>query len=322
MVREGGRYRQPMIVLLMVTKNEADLLRLNIEHHLAWGIDHVAVADNMSNDETPDVIREFGDQVSTVRFDDYVNWRRPIRGVMLASIKERFGTVDWAGVSDSDELWYVDGTDMRTVLAEVPDDIVAANFDQKLFLPTAFDDLDLPVHARREYCSPGHGPLHSGYREGKTFYRGDWLTAVDDEHWCRTVPHKKWRHEVAAVHHYAFTDEDNFVMKVSRFRAWQTAKRRRAAAVGDLFRRIVRKPAPPPQSPQSEPFRAIWWDVYARGGESALREYYRTQYTLSPAEVQRALDADELVHDSALAVYTRDRLGVGATSASEGDDTR
>ena len=41
-----------MIVLLLVTQNEADLLRWNIRHHLEWGVDHVAVADNNSTDAT------------------------------------------------------------------------------------------------------------------------------------------------------------------------------------------------------------------------------------------------------------------------------
>ena len=39
-----------MIVLLLVTQNESELRRADIGHHLEWGVDHVAVADNASVD--------------------------------------------------------------------------------------------------------------------------------------------------------------------------------------------------------------------------------------------------------------------------------
>src|SRR4051812_13454597 len=104
-----------MIVLLLVTQNEAELLRWNLHHHLAWGVDHVAVADNNSTDDTPDIVRELGDAASYQRFDDFHD-RQLVRTAMLDAIRERH-PVEWAGVADTDEFFWGPGPGMAGVLA-------------------------------------------------------------------------------------------------------------------------------------------------------------------------------------------------------------
>jgi glycosyltransferase involved in cell wall biosynthesis len=42
-----------MIYGVMLVRNEADIIRANLLHHLASGIDHVLVVDNGSTDGTP-----------------------------------------------------------------------------------------------------------------------------------------------------------------------------------------------------------------------------------------------------------------------------
>ncbi len=75
-----------MIVLLLVTQNEGDLLRWNIRHHLEWGVDHVAVADNASTDSTADVAHDFGEQVSYQSFPDFLK-RQGVRTAMLDDLR-------------------------------------------------------------------------------------------------------------------------------------------------------------------------------------------------------------------------------------------
>jgi glycosyltransferase involved in cell wall biosynthesis len=91
-----------MIAMLLTTQNEADILRLNIEHHLSWGVDHIFVADNASTDDTRDVIASFGTSVSTKVFSD-TKKRHRVRMEGLEALKRRH-KVDWAGVSDTDEF--------------------------------------------------------------------------------------------------------------------------------------------------------------------------------------------------------------------------
>src|SRR5262249_24176901 len=119
-----------MIVLYLATRNEAELLRLNLAHHLAWGFDHAAVADNDSTDATQDVLRYFDGAVTatTIRGP---NDRFAALAGLFARIEARFGAVDWLAVSDTDEFWWAPDTDLRDLLARLRPEIVAINSDQK-----------------------------------------------------------------------------------------------------------------------------------------------------------------------------------------------
>ena len=154
-----------MSVLALVTQNEDDLLRWNIQHHLHWGFDHIAVADNNSTDGTADVVREFGSAVSYQRFPDFHD-RQLVRTAMIADIRQN-ERVDWAAVADTDEMFWAPGAGPRDLLASTPADIVGVNFDMKLFVPTALDPGQVPVFVSRIYrSSSSASPLHTSYRAG------------------------------------------------------------------------------------------------------------------------------------------------------------
>lgn len=297
-----------MIVLLLVTQNEAELLRWNLQHHLAWGVDHIAVADNNSSDDTPGVVRELGDSVSYQRFDDFHD-RQLVRTAMLDDLRARHA-VEWAGVADTDEFFWSPGTDMRGLLAGAADDTVAVNFEMKLFLPTALDHAGLPVFMAREHRSVSpDSPLHTSYSVGKTFYRSSWLTDVMDEHWDPRVPHPVKRVDElgdrsdAAVHHYMVQDEEQFVQKVTRLISWAQPPEGRIA-------RARWKARPPRQRDLptwTAPFKKQWWSVYQQGGEQAVREYYRNVYTLSAERVREATAEGLLALDRGFATWARSR---------------
>jgi hypothetical protein len=302
-----------VIVLLLVTQNEAELLRWNLEHHLAWGIDHVAVGDNNSTDGTADVVRGFGERASYQRFDSFHD-RQIVRTALLDALRAEH-PVEWAGVADTDEFFWTPGGDMGSLLAAAPAETVAVNFEMKLFLPTALDLPGLPVFMSREHRSASSdSPLHSSYSVGKTFYRSSWLTQVTDEHWAPEVPHPVTRVDTlpgvspeAGVHHYMVQDEDQFVQKVTRLISWAQEPS------GFLARRRWR--ALPPRERDlprwTAPFKKEWWSVYQEGGEAAVREYYRSVYTLDAARVREAIADGTLVHDPAFATWARSRYAAG-----------
>ena len=285
-----------MIVLALVTQNEADLLRWNIQHHLHWGFDHVAVADNFSTDDTADVVREFGTAASYQRFPDFHD-RQLVRMAMINDVREQ-AHVDWAAVADTDEMFWAPGAGPRDLLASAPPDIVAVNFDMKLFVPTALDPPDVPVFVSRIYrSSSSASPLHTSYRAGKSFYRGDWLTEITDEHWCTEVPHPVFRHVEPAVHHYMIQDEDQFVQKVKRLMSWARPQKR-SARLRWYAHHLRHRDDLPKWIGAS---KREWWRVYAHDGEEGLRAYYRDVYTLSEGRVRDALDDGTLAEDPAFA---------------------
>jgi hypothetical protein len=302
-----------LIALLLTTHNESSMLRLNIEHHLAWGIDHVAVCDNMSADDTPDVIRKFGASASSIRFKDF-RARQAIRMEALNKLKMRH-SVEWAGVADTDELFWRPEGGMKELLRDVPRDVVAVTFHQKLFLPTELDPVDGSVHERRVYRTSSYSSaLHSGWVMGKTFYRASWLRKITHEHFCPEVPHSPWGPPEPVVHHYMIQDEDQFVLKVRRLESW---RQRSGLSLKRfvLYHRLRGWLGLDPLLKINER-KKEWWSIYMRAGEGGLREYYRQQYVVSAQDVVRYVASGDLVRDAAFADWNRARRGTAPVIAS------
>ena len=102
---------------IVVVRNEADVIRLSILHHLALGLDRVLVIDNGSSDGTLGVLEQLH------RDDPRVHWwfdPGPFRQVSLRTVLARtayWEGADWVVPFDADEFWWVDGGDLRAVLA-------------------------------------------------------------------------------------------------------------------------------------------------------------------------------------------------------------
>jgi hypothetical protein len=275
-----------VIVLLIATRDEAPLLQLNLNHHLEWGVDHVAVADNASMDETRDVVAGYGDAVTSLVFGGDGSRRMPALVEAFRRVEERFGAVDWAGVSDTDEFWWAPGTDLKAIFEEIPQGTLGVNFDQKLFVPTELDGTEGPVYCRRVFRTSGPAsPLHTSYSEGKSFYRGSWVRerGLLPIHWCEDIPHPRPRFEQPRVHHYMVDGEDGFVRKVKRLKElwpWIGAEKTR---LGD--------------------FKLAWWQLYQAEGEGGLREYYRSRYLVKAAEIPGDLENGILVSDPTFADF-------------------
>ena len=295
-----------MNILFVVTRNEAELLRLNLAHHFAWGFDQVAVADNESTDGTGEVLRSFGDAVTVETIAD-PNERFAALGRLLARIEARHGLAQWVAISDTDEFWWQPGTGLAGLLASVPAKALGLNTGQKLFLPTALDPATGPCYLRHTWRTTGPAsPLHTSYRRGKSMYRASWVRTheISSPHWCQAVPSAPWRPARPLVHHYMINDEDGFVQKVLALQRWSPDVGKTPLAdepvdqdahdAAELRRRF-------------RDFKVEWWRVYTSGGEAALREYYRTKYVVSAAAIPGHVLRGELAHDVAFAEYMRGR---------------
>jgi hypothetical protein len=301
-----------VIVLLLLARNERDLLRANIEHHLDWGIDHVCVGDHKSTDGTQDMLAEFGDAVTTIVFSDFFT-RQVTRSELVEQVRERCGEPEWVGVSDSDEFWWAAGTTMKEILAEAPADRAAVNFQQKLYLPTVYDATDEPVTAQRAFCVTDiDSALNSAYRRGKSWYRGSYRKLYRgavwfSEHFDEGVGHPPIGPPEPMVHHYMIVSEEQFLLKVKRLTEWRSSRARRRMRFLDPVYKLLRRPIPKPVSQSS---KAEWWDVFQRGGEDGLRDYYRNVYTLDRDRVAKELAAGELHFDPSFPNHSRERLGL------------
>lgn len=130
-----------MIIGVSMVRDEADVIGYTLAHLLAEGVDRVIVADNLSTDDTPEILRGFGERVTVVDDPDpaYLQADKMTRLARLASDEG----ADWVVPFDADELWCgVGGRTLAQCLTRCDADIVSVPFYDHI--PQRTDDPDEP----------------------------------------------------------------------------------------------------------------------------------------------------------------------------------
>jgi len=111
-----SRGRSPVVVGISMVRNEADIIRVNIQHHLSMGVDRMIIVDNGSSDGTDQVLKEMsrGGRVSWTRDDS--PFRQAEMTTRLARQAYHEGA-DWVLPIDADEFWYAPRGNFKGVLA-------------------------------------------------------------------------------------------------------------------------------------------------------------------------------------------------------------
>ena len=121
---------------IAMCKNEADIIG-PIVAHMVGQVDHVLIADNLSTDETPDILAASGAEVIV---DDDPAYRQSEKMTALAQ-RARDGGATWVVPFDADEWWYSPHGRIADVLAGLSDSAIAtaAMYDH---VPTLVDPID------------------------------------------------------------------------------------------------------------------------------------------------------------------------------------
>ena len=104
------------VFVISMVRNEVDIIRMNVLHHLSLGLDCLLVADNGSSDGTD---RE----LQRLSRDKRVRWHRdhsPYRQseIITGLAREAFRSgADWVVPMDADEFWWAREKNLREVLA-------------------------------------------------------------------------------------------------------------------------------------------------------------------------------------------------------------
>ena len=108
---------RPIVVGISMVRNEADVIRANVLHHLSMGLDWVVVVDNGSSDGTDGILAQLARQDQRVRWSrDDMPFEQSDLFTRLAREAHSEGA-DWVLPLDADEFWYARGG-LKRVLAK------------------------------------------------------------------------------------------------------------------------------------------------------------------------------------------------------------
>ncbi len=109
------------LIMTLLVRDEQDILRANIEYHLAQGVDFIIASDNLSRDRTPEILRDYAGtgvlHLIEETGDDYSQAKWVTRMARMAAT--RFGA-DWVINNDADEFWWPVSGSLKSTLETVP----------------------------------------------------------------------------------------------------------------------------------------------------------------------------------------------------------
>jgi glycosyltransferase involved in cell wall biosynthesis len=126
------------LVMTLLVRDEQDVLRENLEFHLAGGVDEIILMDNLSSDGTAEIAREY-ERAGRLHYlfqpqDDYAQGRWVTHMARRACEELR---ADWVIHSDADEFWWPHAGSIKDALASVDAGAVAVSVERTNFVTRA-----------------------------------------------------------------------------------------------------------------------------------------------------------------------------------------
>jgi len=136
--RKFFRNQNMKLIMTLLIRDEEDILRENLLYHLEQGVDFFIATDNLSIDQSPNILRDFESQgllfLIQEEDDTYAQAKWVTRMAQLA--KTKFNA-DWVINSDADEFWWPASGNIKNVLSEIPKKYSVVNVPRYNFLPQA-----------------------------------------------------------------------------------------------------------------------------------------------------------------------------------------
>ena len=106
------------LIMTLLVRNEADLIKDNVDFHIRRGVDHIIVTDNGSTDETVDLLQPYARSgILTILHEPDDNYDQAKWVTRMAMMAARDMGADWILSNDADEFWWSDGSSLKDHLA-------------------------------------------------------------------------------------------------------------------------------------------------------------------------------------------------------------
>lgn len=124
------------VVLTLLARNNQDIITTNIDYHLAMGVDHVIVTDNLSTDDTRSLVLRYVDRgLATLLDEPADDYNQSAWVTRMARMACSEFAADWVINSDIDEFWWPSGGNLKQVLSSVQPDIGGVEARRLNFMP-------------------------------------------------------------------------------------------------------------------------------------------------------------------------------------------
>src|SRR5215212_2703990 len=129
------------LVMTLLVRDEEDIVRENLDFHLAQGVDEVIVTDNGSEDGTMGLLRSYESRgqvrVLVEPSDDYAQGHWVTRMARLAASEQG---ADWVINNDADEFWWPCEGTLRSTFERLDDRVGLVVAHRTNFVPRPEDD--------------------------------------------------------------------------------------------------------------------------------------------------------------------------------------
>jgi hypothetical protein len=285
------------VVMTLLVRDEADVVRQHLLFHLNAGVDFVIATDNGSVDGTSEVLAEL-ERAGVVRVlrEPVGEFRQREWQTRMARLAATEHGADWVVNSDADEFWWPRGGDLREVLAAVPARYGIVGSLVRHFVPVADDGrpFEERMTLRLAAQAPVNDPASPWRPYRKIVHRADPdALVIEGGHELRETtlaPLRGW-YPIECLH-FPLRSPAQVERKGA---AW-------GAAVEKFFEGSGRARAP----------GAAYHAIQHRAAEAGEIGAYYASLALDPDDVQRGLADGLLVED------TRIRDALRALSAEGG----
>lgn len=189
---------------ICMCRDAEDIIGYIVEHMIDE-VDHVIVADNLSQDKTPEILQKFGNKITLLEDNDPA-YRQSEKMTYLADIARHAGA-EWVVPFDADEWWYSEHGRIADIIRYNDFCInVAEMYDH---VPTAVDSDDPNPMRRLAYRRGNVNPLHKvAVRTGLdlTIEMGN-----HNAHYEFHMPTYGWG--LIQIRHYPYRTPEQFVDK-------------------------------------------------------------------------------------------------------------
>jgi hypothetical protein len=147
------------IVMTLLVRDEADIIRQNIAYHRARGVDHFVVTDNLSIDGTTDILIELEREglidLIHERDDTYAQAKWVTRMARRAAMLHG---ADWVINCDADEFWWPLTPSLKDPCAAAASDVFALEVQRTNFVPPIAEHA-VPLRSMTVRCAVSKNPL-------------------------------------------------------------------------------------------------------------------------------------------------------------------